>query len=136
MLQSMSNGTSALTAFQEALNVQSNNAANTKTMAFKSDSVSFSDMMYNNSQVGFGTSMDTPRKSFEQGSLTPTNSEYDFAIDGEGFFSVQDPANPSREYFTRAGSFKSDKENFLADNNGMQILGIKPTVTGDIIPSD
>ena len=65
MITSMSNGVTALTAFQAALNVQSNNAANTKTMAFKSDTVSFSDMFYSNDQVGYGVSMDTPNKNFK-----------------------------------------------------------------------
>ncbi len=136
MLASMANGTTALNAFQKALDVQSNNVSNTQTTAFKSDSVSFSDMIYDNNQVGYGVSMDTATKSFTQGSVTPTGSEYDFAIDGDGFFTVQDPANPTREYYTRAGHFNNDKNNFLADGNGMQVMGIRPTVTGDIITSE
>jgi len=136
MITSMSNGTSALTAFQKALEVQSNNAANTKTMAFKSDTVSFADMFYNNGQVGFGVNMNTAEKNFTQGSITPTSNAYDFAIDGDGFFTVQDPSNPDVEYYTRAGHFKNDKDNFLVDNNGMQVMGIKPVVTGDTITSE
>lgn len=136
MITSMSNGVTALTAFQSALNVQSNNAANTKTMAFKSDTVSFSDMFYSNDQVGYGVSMDTPNKNFKQGSITPSNSQYDFALDGEGFFTVIDPANPNNAYYTRAGNFKNDRDNFLATNDGMQVMGLAPTVSGDIISSE
>jgi|GEM_PF-722492 len=136
MLTSMANGTTALNAFQQALDVQSNNVSNTKTMAFKSDSVSFSDMIYSSQQVGYGVYMDTPSKSFNQGSITPTGINYDFAIDGDGFFTVLDPSNPNNEYYTRAGNFKNDKDNFLADGNGLQVQGLIPTVSGDIITSE
>jgi len=136
MITSMSNGVTALTAFQQALNVQSNNTANTKTLAFKSDRVSFSDMFYNSSEVGYGVNMNTPEKNFRSGPITPTEIGYDFAIAGDGFFTVQDPANPTRPYYTRAGHFKNDKDNFLADNNGMQVMGMKPVVTGDIISAE
>lgn len=136
MMTSMSNGTTALNAFQKALDVQSNNASNTKTMAFKSDTVSFSDMFYSNDQVGFGVYMDSPNKNFKQGSITPTGINYDFAIDGDGFFTVLDPKNPNNEYYTRAGHFKNDKDNFLADGNGMQVMGLIPTVSGDIITAE
>lgn len=135
MLQSMSNGAAALSAFQTAISVESNNAANTNTAGFKTDTVSFSDMMYSN-QVGMGSYMDDPRKNFSQGGLKPTTSEYDFAIEGEGFFTIQDPATPDKLYYTRTGQFKSDKENFLTTSTGMVVMGVKPEVTGDVITSE
>lgn len=135
MQTSMSNGVSALLSFQQALDVESNNAGNTQSTAFKSDSVSFSDMFYLR-QTGQGVNPDTPVKDFSQGQLVPTNSDYDFAINGEGFFTVQHPQQESTIYYTRAGHFKSDKNNNLVDSNGMLVMGIKPTVTGDIITSE
>lgn len=135
MLTSMSNGTSALNAFQKAINVESNNTANANTTAFKSDFVSFSDMMYSKS-VGMGTYMNDPLKNFTQGSLLPTESNYDFAIAGEGFFTIQDPTNPDNLYYTRTGQFRNSIDNLLTTADGMQVLGVKPTVTGDLITSE
>ncbi len=133
MLNSMSNGAIALNAFQKAINVQSNNASNTRAMAFKSDEISFSDMFYSNEQVGYSTYMDTPRKNFKPGELRPSESAYDFAIDGKGFFTAIDPANPDNEYYTRAGNFKNDKDNFLVTSTGMQVMGVAPAVSGDYL---
>ncbi len=135
MITAMSNGVSALTAFQKALDVQSNNAANVGTMGFKSDYVSFSDMMYDRS-VGLGTSMNSPLKSFTQGQLQPTGSEYDFALDGDGFFTVAAPQDTNVLYFTRSGHFSSDLNNNLVDENGMLVLGVLPTISGDRITSE
>ena len=135
MKTAMGNGTSALLAFQKAMSVESHNAANTKSVSYKADTVSFADMFYSNS-VGLGVSMNTPIKDFGQGGIVPTNSEYDFAIDGEGFFQMQDPLNPDQQIFTRAGQFKSDKFNYLSDLNGMRVMGMTPTVSGDVITSE
>jgi flagellar hook protein FlgE len=135
MQTAMSNGVSALMSFQTALDVEANNAANTQSTAYKSDSVSFSDIFYQN-KVGLGVSADTPKRDFSQGALKPTNSEYDFAIAGEGFFTVEDANQPGSFYYTRAGEFYSDKNNNLVDSNGMLVYGIAPTVTGDMITSE
>ncbi len=108
MKTAMGNGVSALLSMQKAMGVESNNAANTSSISFKADRVSFADMFYSNS-VGLGVDMNTPTKDFSQGGLLPTNSEYDFAIVGEGFFQLQDPLNPGQMLYSRAGQFKSDK---------------------------
>lgn len=135
MKTAMGNGTSALLAMQKAMAVESHNAANTKSVSYKADTVSFADMFYSNS-VGLGVTMNTPIKDYSQGGLVPTNSEYDFALDGEGFFQLQDPLNPDQMLYSRAGQFKSDKFNYLSDINGMRVLGMVPTVSGDIITSE
>ncbi len=134
METSISNGVSALLSFQTALDVEANNAANIKSTAFKTDTISFADMFYEK-QVGYGVSTNTPIKDFSQGQLVPTNSDYDFAIEGEGFFTLQHPEQAEKIFYSRAGQFKSDKDNYLVDPNGMIVMGIKPTVSGDVITS-
>ena len=131
---SIYNGTSALLSFQNAIDVESNNISNVNTVGFKSDTVSFSDMMYNNS-VGMGVTMNEPIKNFNQGSIKETGLDYDFAINGEGFFTVVDPQDES-VYYTRAGNFRKDANSNMVDINGMHIMGILPVVTGDKITSD
>ncbi|MDC0932365.1 flagellar hook-basal body complex protein [Arcobacteraceae bacterium] len=127
-------GASALLSYQSALNVESNNVANVNTVGFKSDTVSFADMMYQDS-VGMGVSMNDPIKHFEQGSLVETGLDYDFAISGEGFFTVTDPLDGST-YYTRAGNFQTDAASNLVDGSDNYVMGVLPTITGDKITSD
>jgi len=131
---SLYKGASGLLSFQNAINVESNNIANVNTVGFKSDTVSFADMMYQDG-IGRGVTMSDPIKNFNQGGLKETGLDYDFAISGEGFFTVVDPQDES-VYYTRAGNFRKDTESNLVDVNDMHILGLLPTVTGDKITSE
>jgi len=65
MNDSINNGRSGLLSFQKALDIESNNIANVNTVGFKSDNISFSDMMYQ-SGIGKGVSMNAPVKNFDQ----------------------------------------------------------------------
>jgi len=131
---SIYNGMSGLLSFQKAIDVESNNVANVNTVGFKSDTVSFSDMMYQDG-IGMGVTMNEPIKNFNQGSLKQTGLDYDFAINGEGFFTVTDPQDES-VYYTRAGNFRKDANSNLVDVNEMHIMGILPVVSGDKITSE
>lgn len=137
--QSMSTGVSALLSLDKAIAVQSNNAANMDTMAFKKSKISFADMFYDQ-KVGLGTKMTEPTKVFSQGELQITNSEYDFAIQGDGFFTVRDPQDEAvfadKRYYTRSGAFQRDKNGLLVDKEDRIIQGALPVVTGDKITSE
>lgn len=132
---SLYTGASGLLSFQQGIDVESHNVANVNTVGFKSDNVSFNDLMYQ-SGVGKGVSMNDPFKNFSQGSLKPSNSGYDFAISGEGFFTLQDPLNPEKSYYTRTGQFSSNNENRLTNGLGFLVLGVQPVVTGDMITKE
>jgi len=128
-------GTSGILTYQNSLAIESNNAANASTLGFKSDTVSFNDLMYQN-DIGRGVRSNESVKNFSQGSLNPSNSEYDFAISGPGFFTLQDPINPEKTYYTRTGQFSSNKDNELINSTGLLIMGVAPTVSGEIISSE
>jgi len=128
-------GASGLLSFQQGIDVTSNNVANVNTVGFKSDRVSFNDLMYQEG-VGKGVTNNEVLKNFSQGSLNPSDSEYDFALAGEGFFTLQDPAAPDRLYYTRTGQFSTDSNNYLSSSTGMLVMGVAPTVTGDMITSE
>jgi len=128
-------GTSGLLNFQKGIDVTSNNVANVNTVGFKSDRVSFNDLMYQDS-VGKGVTTNEVLKNFSQGSLIPSDSEYDFALKGEGFFTLQDPSSPDRLYYTRTGQFSTDSNNYLSNSTGLLVMGVSPTVTGDMITSE
>ena len=132
---SIYNGKSAIISFQGALDIESNNVANVNTIGFKSDSVSFNDLMYQDG-VGKGVTRNDPLKDFSQGGIKPSNSEYDFAISGPGFFTLQDPMEPDKLFYSRTGQFSSNNENFLTNSEGLIVMGVAPTVTGDVITSE
>jgi flagellar hook protein FlgE len=127
-------GSSALSAYQKAIDVESNNVANVNTVGFKSDTVSFSDLMYQGG-VGKGVTMNEPVKNFNQGHIQLTGLDYDFAISGEGFFTVVDPHDES-VYYTRAGNFRKDAQNNLVDINENHVMGVLPIVSGDKITEE
>ena len=132
---SIYNGRSAIISFQDALGIESNNVANVNTIGFKADAVSFDDMMYQDG-VGKGVSRNDPLKVFSQGSIKPTNSEYDFAISGDGFFTLQDPIETDKVYYSRTGQFSTNNENYLTNSQGLIVMGVSPVVTGDTITSE
>ncbi|MGB3751177.1 MAG: flagellar hook-basal body complex protein [Arcobacteraceae bacterium] len=128
-------GASGLLSFQKGIDITSNNVANVNTVGFKSDRVSFNDLMYQDG-IGKGVTTNEVLKNFSQGSLIPSDSEYDFALAGEGFFTLQDPVSPDRLYYTRTGQFSTDSNNYLSSSTGLLVMGVAPTVTGDMITSE
>ncbi len=121
MIDSMWNGISGLNVYQKALNSESNNLANVNTVAYKSDNISFSDMMYQNG-IGKGSQIGSIDKSFAQGSLKITSNPYDMAIAGKGFFIVQDEADST--FYTRAGNFRMGTDGTLQTPDGNQVSGL------------
>jgi flagellar hook protein FlgE len=127
---------SGLTAESTALSAIANNLANQNTVGYKDTSVLFSDLFYQNLgttgggdpiQVGAGTQVGSMPALFTQGSVSATGVPTDVAIQGDGFFAVQNP-NGVIDY-TRAGDFTTDINNFLVTPNGQQVLGY-PAVNG------
>ncbi|MBS3971200.1 MAG: flagellar hook-basal body protein [Clostridia bacterium] len=57
---------------------------------------------------------------YGMGALFETNSSYDFAILGEGFFIVE---TPEGDMYTRKGSFRIDSEGYLVTHDGYRVIG-------------
>ncbi len=120
---------SGLTAESTALSTIANNLSNQNTTGYKDKVVLFSDLFYQNLgttgagdpiQLGAGTQVGSTPSLFTQGSVSATGVPTDVAIQGEGFFAVQD-ANGVVSY-TRAGDF-SELNNYLVTSDGQQVLG-------------
>jgi flagellar hook protein FlgE len=127
---------SGLTAESTALSAIANNLSNQNTTGYKDTSVLFSDLFYQNLgttgsgdpiQEGAGTEVSSMPSLFTQGSVSATGVPTDVAIEGAGFFTVQN-ANGSFDY-TRAGDFTVDNNNYLVTSGGQQVLGY-PAVNG------
>src|SRR5579862_5896031 len=120
---------SGLTAEATALSAIANNLANQNTTGYKDTQVLFSDLFYQNLgttgagnpiQIGAGTTVGSMPSMFTQGSVQSTGVPTDVAIQGDGFFAVQQNGVTS---YTRAGDFSVDSNNFLVTDSGQQVLG-------------
>src|SRR5258708_3765411 len=120
---------SGLTAESAALSTIANNLANQNTTGYKDKVVLFSDLFYQNLgstvsgnpiQVGAGTVVGSLPSLYTQGSVESTGVPTDVAIQGSGFFAVQQNGVIS---YTRAGDFSVDANNFLVTSQGQQVLG-------------
>jgi len=127
---------SGLTAESTALSAIANNLSNQNTTGYKDTEVLFSDLFYQQLgttgsgdpiQVGAGTEVESMPSLFTQGSVESTGVPTDVAIQGSGFFIVQN-ADGTINY-TRAGDFSVNQNNFLVTANGQQVLGY-PAVNG------
>jgi flagellar hook protein FlgE len=137
---------SGLTAESTALSAVANNLSNQNTTGYKDTSVLFSDLFYQSLgttgsgdpiQVGAGTQVSAMPSLFTQGSVSATGVPTDVAIQGAGFFAVQN-SDGTIDY-TRAGDFSTDENNFLVTPQGQQVLGYPATngvvnTSGGIVP--
>src|SRR5579871_6270793 len=78
-------------------------------------------------EVGAGTQVGSMPSLFTQGSVSATGVPTDVAIQGTGFFAVQNSSGVIS--YTRAGDFSIDAKNFLVTSEGQQVLGY-PAVNG------
>ena len=112
-----------------ALNTIANDLANMNTTAFKGQSANFSDLFYQQIgatgsgdplQVGAGVQVGNIETAFTQGALNTTGNATDVALNGNGFFIVN---NNGVDDYTRAGTFALDSTGKLISSNGEQVLG-------------
>jgi len=144
MMRSLYSGISGMRNFQTKMDVIGNNIANVNTVAFKSGRVSFAETMaqslageiapsgklggVNPIQVGLGMRTIGIDTNFTQGSMEATGITTDLAIQGDGFFLVNDG---EQDYYSRAGSFQLDANGDLVTaGNGYKVLGYMPVAEG------
>lgn len=127
MMRSLWTAASGMKAQQTSLDTISNNLANINTTGYKKETTRFQTLLYQNiqkkttdtqgnpkpigAQVGLGVKVGAIATQFKQGSFAETNGDFDFAVEGEGFFMIQKP-DGSRCY-TRNGHF-----NMSLDSSG------------------
>ena len=140
MMRSMYSGVSGLKTHQTKMDVIGNNIANVNTVAYKSQSITFSELMYqttqkssgpneltgtggtNARQIGLGVQSAAINTAITtQGATQTTGNPYDLCITGNSFFIVSDG---SQNYFTRAGAFNIDSVgNLVMTSNGYNVMG-------------
>jgi flagellar hook protein FlgE len=136
VIRSMSSALSGLRNHQVMLDVVGNDIANVSTIGFKSSSTLFSDVLSqtlhgagapgaqtggtNPAQIGLGSRLAGTVQSFTQGAIQRTDRTTDLAIQGDGFFVVD---NAGENLYTRAGSFMLDASGNLTTPDGMLVQG-------------
>ncbi|MBC7951565.1 MAG: flagellar hook-basal body complex protein [Rhodospirillaceae bacterium] len=123
-------GVSGLAAQSSAMGAISDNISNVNTTGYKGSKVNFNTLV--TKQVSLtnyspGGVQSKPRANVDvQGLLQATNSSTDMAMSGQGFFVVNEAAKPGDGdmfAYTRAGSFKVDKEGYLQNVSGWYMQG-------------
>lgn len=121
-------GLSGLNSASKALDVISNNVANSNTVGFKAGRAEFADVYaaaLNGAaagvQVGIGSAIGAVTQSFSQGNITTTNNPLDVAINGNGFFRMA--GTDGSVAYTRNGQFDINKNGYIVNAQGMQLTG-------------
>tara|TARA_B100000678_G_scaffold254527_2_gene231721 strand:- start:12687 stop:13472 length:786 start_codon:yes stop_codon:yes gene_type:complete len=133
-MRSLSTAATGMQAQQLNVEVISNNIANMNTTGFKRQRAEFQDLLYMNVermgttssdggtivptgvQVGTGVKTGSVYRITEQGNVSQTGNPFDLALQGEGYFVIQNP--DGTESYTRAGNFSVSPEGQLVTGDG------------------
>ncbi len=127
MSSAIANALSGLDANSTAINVVSGNLANLNTTGYKDVQVSFEDLVnqslsgFTNSSAVSGSTVAQTTQEFSQGTLETTGGSYDAAIQGGGFFVVQQPSGATE--YTRQGNFQVNAAGDLMTSTGQYVQG-------------
>lgn len=122
-----------LDAQQTRMTVVSNNLANVNTTGYKKGRAAFEDLLYqtirqpgaqtsqqtqspSGLQLGTGVRVVATEKMFSQGNMLQTNNPLDIAINGRGFFQIQQPDGTIA--YTRDGSFQLNSQGQIVTSGG------------------
>ncbi len=136
-MRTLSIAATGMKAQQTNVDTISNNIANMNTTGFKKMRAEFTDLIYQSEQrqggltseagtvkpvgvdVGLGVKTTGIARVSTQGSLKATDNDYDLAIDGKGYFTVNMP--DGGQAYTRAGAFQLSPEGMIVTNNGYEV---------------
>ena len=133
MFRSLHIAATGMAAQETQLEGVSNNIANVNTTGYKRQRVEFQDLLYQTVrgagtrttettrsptgiQLGSGVRVAGTSRSFSQGTILMTNNPLDVAIEGSGFFVVQQ--SDGTPAYTRAGALQKDAQGQLVTSEG------------------
>jgi flagellar basal-body rod protein FlgG len=145
MIKAMRTAASGMAAQQMNVDNIANNLANVNTTGFKRSKIEFQDVLYQNFKragtasavgidvptglaIGYGARPSATAREFSPGDLQFSGNALDMAIEGSGFFQIQQPDGTTA--YTRDGAFKLSSDGRLVNSEGYYLL---PEVT---IPED
>ena len=135
MLRAFSTSATGMMAQEMLVDTIANNLANVNTVGFKKSRADFQDLMYQvfakagsemsdgsllpvGFEIGMGVRPMATQRLFSQGDYQQTGNPFDWAIEGDGFFQLDDNGET---VYTRAGNFKVSRDGYLCDTAGLQL---------------
>jgi flagellar basal-body rod protein FlgG len=136
MIRALWTAASGMQSQQLNIDVIANNLANVNTTGFKKSRADFQDVMYQNMktagspstgatqaagiEIGLGSAPSAVTKIFTAGNITQSGNELDLAVEGDGFFQIQQADGTTA--YTRAGNFKRDGQGRVVTSEGDPLL--------------
>lgn len=117
---------SGVQAASSDLSVIGNNIANASTTGFKVSRAEFGDVYASSlfggsdTSIGQGVSVKSVSQQYSQGNIAFTSNALDMAINGEGFFQME---NAGEIIYSRAGNFSVDADGNIVNNEGFNLMG-------------
>lgn len=141
MIRALYTAASGMNAQQMNIDNVAHNLANVNTTGFKKGRMEFEDLVYQQIKApgsptstegqspigldaGLGSRVVATARNFSTGNLRNTNSPYDMAIEGQGFFQISLPSGETG--YTRAGNFHKNGEGQIVTNEGYPL---EPAIT-------
>lgn len=146
MMRALYTAATGMIAEQTNVDTIANNLANVNTYGYKAERTEFKSLLYQTlqtktttangeqkpvgAQVGLGTRVAATTSMYTQGSLLDSESDTDFAIEGDGFFAVR--GIDGEVYYTRNGNFtwsqNAEGRTILTDYEGCPVLDTEGNV--------
>jgi len=140
MIRSLYTAATGMVAEQLNQDIIANNLANLNTVGFKKSRANFQDLMYevltkagseaatgnqlpSGIEIGLGSKLVSTQKIFTQGDFLSTGNQFDWAIEGNGFFQIDD--GKGKTLYTRAGNFTVNKDGNIVNQDGLLLM---PTI--------
>jgi flagellar hook protein FlgE len=144
---SLFTGISGLNAYQDQIDMISNNIANVGTIGFKGQRMTFADLFYqsqgfasgptqtnggvNPMETGLGVKVNSIDTNYSQGGLETTGINTDLAINGDGFFILRNTDGSGQPVYTRDGAFSLNSNGVLYDPaSGLAVQGFMANSNG------
>ena len=150
MMRALYSGVSGLKTHQTKMDVIGNNIANVNTVAFKSSSTAFSEIMYQNmsgasgatatkggvnaKQIGLGATFASTAVDIDTGGASEsTGKAFDLKLSDKNSTSFYIVNTGTENVFTRAGAFYVDGAgNLCMESTGYQVMGWQVDANGNI----
>ncbi|MCH8851985.1 MAG: flagellar hook-basal body complex protein, partial [Planctomycetes bacterium] len=146
LTSAMNTAVTGLQTSQVMLETIGDNIANVNTTAFKSNRVDLESQFSltlrdatapgdvlggtNPVQIGLGSAVGAIQRSFVQGSINPTGNNTDLAIQGQGFFVLEDA--DGAQLYTRDGAFTLDANSQLVSRDGLLVQAFAADANGEV----
>ena len=135
IFDALTTAVAGLQAQSFALQNISGNIANSQTTGYKETDTSFADLVSaagSQQQTAGGVVVNSVATNTVQGSIQSTSVSTDMAINGDGYFVVEQPVGLTDNqpqfngvnYYTRAGDFQLNDNGYLVNGSGYYLMGI------------